>query len=255
MHLADEVATLSKEVADLEASMVEATKLRTEEKATNKVTVEDSQAAQGAVAAATAVLKTFYEKAAMATGLLQVDVSRPKMGTDEWKALANPNFEPTGAGYGQGSEDKVDKGHKAGMQTFGKTYQGQQDEAGGVFAMLEVISSDFQTLKADTESNEATAQQTYDDFMADSKKQLAVNDKEIEMLTNDKETSTADKMTDTKDLKATQDQLLAADRYYEKLKPTCVDSGVSYADRVKARAEEIQSLKEALKILEGSGVA
>merc|ERR1719386_320672 len=99
MHLADEVATLSKEVADLEASMVEATKLRTEEKATNKVTVEDSQAAQKAVAAATAVLKTFYEKASMATGLLQTDASRPKMGTDEWDSLANPNYEgPTDKG-------------------------------------------------------------------------------------------------------------------------------------------------------------
>merc|ERR1719421_597444 len=223
--------------------MTAATKMRQKEKAQNKVTVDDSAAAAKAVAAATAVLKKFYEGASTATGFTQVstDEERPRMGTDEWNALANPNFKGT-----------VDKGHKKGMQTFGKTYQGQQDEAGGVFAMLEVISSDFQTLKADTESNEATAQQTYDDFMADSKKQLAVNDKEIEMLTNDKETSTADKMTDTKDLKATQDQLLAADRYYEKLKPTCVDSGVSYADRVKARAEEIQSLKEALHILEGA---
>merc|ERR1719316_1165388 len=173
--------------------MKEATKIRSEEKARNKVTVSDAEAAQSAVSAATAVLKKFYEKASIATGLLQMDVSRPKMGTDEWNALANPNYQGGGAGFGQGSEDKVDKGHKEGMQTFGKKYAGQQDEAGGVMAMLEVISSDFQTLKADTESNEATAQQTYDDFMADSKKQLAVNDKEIEMLTSDKATATADK--------------------------------------------------------------
>merc|ERR1719183_2004620 len=137
MQLAEEIATLSQEVADLEASMGEATKIRGEEKATNKVTVEDSQAAQTAVAAATAVLKNFYEKASMATGLLQTDASRPKMGTDEWNALANPNFEGT-----------VDKGHKAGMQTFGEKYTGQQDEAGGVLAMLEVISSDFANIQA-----------------------------------------------------------------------------------------------------------
>ena len=62
------------------------------------------------------------------------------MGSAEWNALANPNFEGKG-GYGQGSEDKVDKGHKAGMQTFGKTYNGLQDQAGGVFAMLEVMGS------------------------------------------------------------------------------------------------------------------
>merc|ERR1711865_1175691 len=35
------------------------------------------------------------------------------------------------------------------------------------------------------------------------------------------------------------------------LKPSCVDSGVSYEDRVARRKEEIESLQEALKILNG----
>merc|ERR1719502_272 len=107
MALTQEIATLTKEVADLDASVEEATKLRTEEKATNKVTVEDAEAAQSAVAAATAVLKKFYEKASLATGFVELGVSRPRMGTDEWNALANPNFKGT-----------IDKGHKEGMQTF-----------------------------------------------------------------------------------------------------------------------------------------
>merc|ERR1719316_1515718 len=101
MSLAEEMATLSKEVADLDASVAEATKIRADEKATNKVTVEDAKAAQAAVAAATAVLKKFYEKASLATGLLQIQ--RPKMGTDEWDSLANPNY-----------KGPVDKGGKIG---------------------------------------------------------------------------------------------------------------------------------------------
>merc|ERR1719271_2367070 len=92
MMLAEEIALLTKEVADLDASTKEATKIRSEEKATNKVTVEDAKAVQTAVAAATAVLKKFYEKASLATGLLQVDVTRPRMGTEEWESLANPNY-------------------------------------------------------------------------------------------------------------------------------------------------------------------
>ena len=44
MMLTEEVATLSKEVADLDSSMAEATKMRTAEKAKNKNTVEDSEA-------------------------------------------------------------------------------------------------------------------------------------------------------------------------------------------------------------------
>jgi hypothetical protein len=55
---------------------------------------------------------------------------------------------------------------------------------------------------------------------------------------------------DTKDLKGTQDELLAADRYYEKLVPQCIDQGMTWEERVAAREAEIKSLKEALKILE-----
>merc|ERR1719393_1102388 len=101
--------------------MTEATKVRSDEKATNKVTVEDSQAAQHAVAAATAVLKKFYEKASLATGFLQTDVARPKMGTDEWKSLANPNYEGPGDA---GGKIGAAWGHQEGMQTFGKKYTG-----------------------------------------------------------------------------------------------------------------------------------
>merc|ERR1719162_255608 len=173
MKLTQEVATLSQEVVDLEASVKEATAIRTKEKATNKVTVEDSEAGQNAVAAATAVLKDFYEKASLATGLIQV--SRPTMGSDEWDALANPNFEGT-----------IDKGHKKGQQTFGKKYTGQQDSAGGVMAMLDVILSDFANVEADAKASEAKSEETYADFMVESKKTKAVKSKKIEMDEADK---------------------------------------------------------------------
>merc|ERR1719201_892322 len=235
MMLAEEIATLTKEVADLDASVKEATKIRAEEKATNKVTIEDAEAAQGAVTAATAVLKKFYEKASLATGLLQTSVSRPKMGTDEWDSLANPNYQgPTDKGL-KGVGGGAAWGHKEGQQTFGKKYTGQQDEAGGVMAMLDVILSDVANLEADTKAAEAKAQETYEEFMVESKKTKATKLKKIQ--------------EDTKDMKGTQDELLAADRYYEKLVPQCIDQGQTWEERVAARESEIASLKEALKIL------
>jgi DNA repair exonuclease SbcCD ATPase subunit len=247
LKLTEDISTLTKELAELDAAVEEATKLRTEEKAKNTLTIEEAKAAQDAVQAATAVLKEFYDKAAQATALLQTSSGNPsgsflskhiKIGSDDWQALANPNFKGT-----------VDKGHKEGMQTFGETYKGQQDEAGGVLAMLEVIMSDFANVESETMANEAQSQKAYDDFMIDSKKTKAVKSKNIEMFTADKVAAESKLQTDTKDIKATQDELLAADRYFEKLKPQCIDAGVSYEDRVKAREAEIESLKQALEIL------
>jgi len=238
MKLTQDVATLTQEIVDLEASVTEATKMRTAEKAQNKVTIQDSEDAQKAVAAAAAVLKSFYEKAAMATGLLQTGASRPTMGSDEWDALANPNFKGT-----------IDKGHKEGQQTFGKKYTGQQDSAGGVMAMLDVILSDFANVEADTKASESKAQETYDDFMVESKKTKSVKSKKIEMNNADKASAEQKVQEDTKDLKGTQDELIAADRYYEKLVPQCIDQGQTFEERTAAREAEINSLKQALEIL------
>merc|ERR1719199_633250 len=145
----------------------------------------DSKAAQKAVSQATKVLKDFYEKAAQATALLQtkkapakkalVQTKGIKMGTEEWQALANPNFSGT-----------IDKGHKAGMQTFGEAYTGNQDAAGGVMALLEVALSDFANLEADTKATEAEAENAYNKFMTESKRSKATKSKKIELDNSDK---------------------------------------------------------------------
>merc|ERR1719499_1862956 len=194
--------------------MSEASDLRKKEKATNAVTVKDAQAAQAAVAAATAVLKDYYAKALTATALLQQRAPPPrewglktrvKMGTDEWDALANPNF-----------EGRIDKGHKEDMQTFGETEKGQQDEAQyGVLGLLEVIASDFATLEANTKAAEATAAEAHERFLVESKRSKATKTRKTELNQADKAAATAKVQEEIADLKSTQDQLLAADRYHD----------------------------------------
>merc|ERR1719331_3409468 len=115
--------------------------------------------------------------------------------------------------------------------------------------MLEVILSDFANLEADTKATETKAQETYDSFMVESKKTKATKQKKIEMDTADKAAAELQVQEDTKDLKGTQDELLAADRYYEKLVPQCIDQGQTFEEKQASREAEIASLKEALKIL------
>merc|ERR1719188_1502899 len=166
------------------------------------------------------------------------------MGSDEWNALANPNF-----------EGSVDTGHKEGMQTFGETEYGKQDEAEyGVLALLEVIQADFANLQHDTEASEAQSAEAYERFMVEARKNKATKMKKIELDEADKASAEAKLQTDTADMKATQDELLAADRYYEKLVPQCIDRGMTFEERTAARAAELASLKEALKILESPDV-
>jgi len=140
-------------------------------------------------------------------------------------------------------------------EIFDEPYKGMQSENGGVVGMLEVIESDFARLESDTKAAEATAQKEYDEFMTDSKVDKSEKSTDIEHKTAKKQDESQALTTKQEDLEGTQKELDAALAYFDKLKPSCVDSGVSYEDRVARRKEEIESLQEALKILNGEDIA
>merc|ERR1712061_785388 len=140
-------------------------------------------------------------------------------------------------------------------EIFDSPYKGMQSENGGVVGMLEVIESDFARLEADTKAAEATAQKEYDTFMTDSKVDKAAKTTDIEHKTAKKQDEEQALTVKKSDLEGTQKEWDAALAYFDKLKPSCVDAGVSYEDRVARRKEEIESLQEALRILNGEDLA
>jgi len=140
-------------------------------------------------------------------------------------------------------------------EIFDSPYKGMQSENGGVVGMLEVIESDFARLESDTKAAEATAQKQYDEFMTDSKVDKSEKSTDIEHKTAKKQDESQALTVKKEDLEGTQKELDAALAYFDKLKPSCVDAGVSYEDRVARRKEEIESLQEALKILNGEDIA
>lgn len=144
---------------------------------------------------------------------------------------------------------------QAEPEIFDSPYKGMQSENGGVVGMLEVIESDFARLESETKSAEATAQKEYDEFMTESKVDKEKKSTDIEHKTAKKQDQEQALTTKKEDLEGTQKELDAALAYFDKLKPSCVDSGVSYEDRVARRKEEIESLQEALKILNGEDIA
>jgi len=140
-------------------------------------------------------------------------------------------------------------------EVFDEPYKGMGSENGGVVGMIEVIQSDFARLESETSAAEAEAQKQYDEFMGDSSVDKAQKSKDIEHKSGKKQNHEQALQEAKTDLDGTQKELDAALAYYEKLKPSCVDAGESYEDRVARRKEEIESLQEALRILNGEDVA
>jgi len=134
----------------------------------------------------------------------------------------------------------------------GKPYTGMG--GGGVLGMLEVCQSDFARLESETTSGEAEAAKEYDSFMADSTEGKTTKEDAVKHKSGTKQSKESALATAKKDLAGVQDELSAALAYYEKLKPSCVDAGETYEERVARRKQEIESLQEALKILNGESV-
>jgi len=217
-QLTQDIAKLQEEVGELDAAMAKATEDRQASKEKNQATIADAKEAQEAVSQALAVLKEFYAKAAEATSLAQ----------------QTPG------------EDAP--------ASFDTAYKGQQSEGGGVVDFLEVIQSDFARLESETTTDEEAEQEEFKKFMFESKKDKALKENEIGHKTEKKTAQEGALQASTRELATTQEELDAALAYFEKLKPSCVDSGITYEERVKRREAEIQSLKEALKILAGEDI-
>merc|ERR1712003_546608 len=232
-QLKTELAELSDAVAELKSKQSEASKLRQEEKAINTKTIEEAKVAQVAVSKATQVLKDFYAKAADSFLQTQQERSTGPVETMQGKlGLEGEPKTPTGPA----------------------SYKGMQSGSGGIVGMLEVILSDFARLETETTTAESQAQSSFERFMDESNEDLAVKDAEIKHKTNAQEDCDATTRSLKKELELTQEELTAAMDYYDKLKPDCLDAGLSYEERVQKREEEVEALKEALQVLNQESV-
>jgi len=218
--LATDIQELSDGIAELRQEQAEATRIRGEEKTVNAQTVSDAKEGQQAVEAAIKILKEFYSKASD-SALLQ----------------------------GSGGLSQ------AMAQAASVPYKGMQGESTGVLGMLDVILSDFSRLEAETSSAEDQAVSAYDKFMAESTQSIAIKNTESKHKEHKKQQTDDKNRSLTKERGLTQGELDAALDYYEKLKADCVDTNLSYEARVQAREQEIQSLKEAMRILAGEDLA
>merc|ERR1719389_992547 len=216
--LIDDIATLTSEIEQLDLTKDEFTKVREDEKAENEATIKEAEEGLAAVQDAKKVLEKFYGEEAPAS-LVQ---------------KSNRLKEEPDAGFEGGD--------------------GRDQEGGAnIIALMDVIEGDFVRTIEGTKKEE---DQAVRDFNA----LKHTTEISIDTKTSDKEAKESE-LASTKDhiakklddLKGEQELLDKSLEELIELQPACIDTGMSYEDRVAKREQEIQSLNEALCMLEKHG--
>merc|ERR550537_1011040 len=215
VKLSGEVKKLNEEVAELKKAMLEATELRSEEKANNERTLEDAEAGKKAVEDAIEVLQQFYAE------FLQKGPDR----------------------HGQTVKDAPKLSYKG-------DYEGKTEASEGIIGILNVIADDFQKTIEDTKTAEETAVSEYETFEKDTNDAIDEKDKLIDTKEEDIKKAT-DAITEAKDaLKDAEDLMNNAMEELEKVTAMCMTGEGTFEERKKQREEEIKALKGAMKILQ-----
>eukprot|EP00928_Gymnodinium_smaydae_P079427 TRINITY_DN63360_c0_g1_i1.p1 TRINITY_DN63360_c0_g1~~TRINITY_DN63360_c0_g1_i1.p1 ORF type:complete len:755 (+),score=191.55 TRINITY_DN63360_c0_g1_i1:48-2312(+) len=218
--LSSELEGLAKDIAELEMSQNETTTLRNEEKAENAATTTEAEAGLSAVEQAMDILVKFYKTAAKES----VSFSLAQRGP---------------------ADDAPDAGFDGG-----EAYTGAQGSATGIVGMLEVIKSDFERTISETAKAEAQAEKDYLAFMTESGKSLAEKNVAHDQKTTQKDSAEEELNTADESLKSQMSILQTALSELMELKPACIDTGMSYAERVARREDERAALTKALCVLE-----
>jgi len=218
----ENIVTLTAELADLNDALEKANKLRADENESNMSTIKDSKEGLEAIKEAIQILKEFYKKAA--------------------KAFVQVHASP------------IDEEGENPGEVAGGSYKGQQKKAEGIIGMLEVIASDFERSIKQTGDQEDESHRSHVAFDRESKGSISTKETAKSQAESDlKETKIAIKeaMSDLEESQKLLDDNLKA---IEELKPACIDTGMSYEERVAKREEEIKALGTALCQLDVEGV-
>jgi len=228
VSLEDEISTLQTDISNLNTAHTDASNARSSEKAENKATLEAAQQGHEALARAITILEDFYRQAGRATtSFVQVSTSQSPVSKD----LADAGGVHRGA------------------------YKGNQTGANGILGMLATIKSDFERTLSETTAAENQASRDFTKFSKETKASIASKERGEQNATNDLSMTNGDLNAQLLDLESNQRMIDESLRALTALRPACVDTGMSYDERVAAREAEIAALKNAVCVLdEADGV-
>lgn len=216
--LSEEVDVLGTDIDDLEEERKKAVSIRESESEENAKAVTEAKMGGRAVSEAMTILSRFYLTAA--------------------KSRANLSL-------AQGpSDDAPDTGFK-----IGEAYVGAQGDGTGIIGMLDVIRADFARTVKETNRAELEAHKEHLAYMTQSGKLLQQKEEEEHAKFTWKSEAMDALQGASEALDEHASILEGSVEELIQLKATCIDTGMSYADRVTRREDEMAALKKALCIL------
>lgn len=213
------IEELKEDIPKLYDTLNKTTEQREDEKEQNLDTIKLAKEGAKAVKDAITILKVYYKSASRASVLLQ----------------ASPVDEDTD---GPG---------------FSGAYKGKQAGADGVVGLLEVIQSDFLRTVKITQQAESRAQREFVEFDQTSRSDISGKEMSLELNTQDLKATANAIEQKMEDLTTGQSLLDEALKAIEDLKPMCIDTSMSYSERVEKREAEIAALKKAMCLLDPDG--
>merc|ERR1719343_1638717 len=209
--LADAIAKLKAEIAEMQVQMKRAGEDREKENKEFQTTVADQRATQKLLKAALTVLQDFYGKKA---------------------AFMQQHQEPAGPPPPPGFEE----------------YK-KNAASGGVMKMIEEIINDAKAMEAEAIRSEEDAQKAYEDFVKETNASIEAKSKEIVNKTELKAKAESD-LVETKEAKeAVMLELEQLSNYNAELHQSCDFVMKNFDVRQTARDEEVEALKQAKAIL------
>lgn len=218
-----DIASDNAAIAADEKALQEATELRSGEHGDNTETIETAKGGKEAVKYALSVLKEFYESQGAAPALIQQPANADRNG------------------------ETVDE---LAPTTFSGHYHGAQQSSQSIIGLLETILADFERTESTTSDSESDAQSQYDSQRRDILTDEDNINKELQSETTRDQSLLNDIAETTDDETDAEKQLKEAIKAAGGVKELCADGAESYEDKKAAREKEIESLKEAITILD-----
>jgi len=218
--LDEEIKELNAEMKELDSELKNATNLRLAEKKENLETIQEAKEGEAAIDGAIDIVDKFYKTSKKETVNLKLAQRAP-------------------------SDDAPDAGFDNG-----EAYVGAQSESGGILAMMDVMKSDFIRTQEETEIAEKKAEAEFLTFSTENRKSFESKSESFKAK-RQQLSSTKTKLTKADESLTSQSDILVGKlNELQQLKPACIATGMTYAERVARRQKEIDALQNALCILE-----